>query len=152
LKNNGIVHKLGKHWYTGYLVRNPEIRSSRIRLINYKRANAASIDNINIFFDRLKLPEVRIIPPQNIWNADEIELMMEVGNNGIMIGEAYRKFMLSKDAGTRKWVSILKCCSATGRVIPPLVIFAGKYTQQQWFPDDDEVQYKKWYFYTSSTG
>jgi hypothetical protein len=61
LKNNGIVHKLGKHWYTGYLVRNSEVRSSRIRLINYKRANAALIDNINIFFDRLELPEVRII-------------------------------------------------------------------------------------------
>jgi hypothetical protein len=31
------------------------------------------------------------------------------------------------------------------------MIFAGKYIQQQWFPDDDEVQYKKWYFDTSPT-
>jgi hypothetical protein len=102
LKNNGIVHKLGKHWYTGYLVRNPEVRSSRTRLINYKRANAALIDNINIFFDRLELPEVRIIPSQNIWNADEMELIIGVGNNGIMVSEAYRKFMLSKNAGTKE--------------------------------------------------
>jgi hypothetical protein len=57
-------------------------------------------------------------------------LMMGVGNNGIVVGEVYRKFMLSKDAGTRKWVSILECCFATGRVIPLLVIFAGKYIQQ----------------------
>jgi hypothetical protein len=55
---------------------------------------------------------------------------MGVGNNGIMVSEAYLKFMLSKDAGTREWVSILECYSATGRVIPPLVIFAGKYTQR----------------------
>jgi hypothetical protein len=53
---------------------------------------------------------------------------MGVGNNGIVVGEAYRKFMLFKDAGTREWVFILECCSATGRVIPSLVIFAGKYT------------------------
>jgi hypothetical protein len=102
LKNNGIVHKLGKHWYIGYLVQNPKVKSSRTRLINYKRANAALIDNINIFFDRLKLPEMRIIPSQNIWNANKIKLMMGIGNNGIMINKTYRKFMLSKDAGTRE--------------------------------------------------
>jgi hypothetical protein len=56
-----------------------------------------------------------------------MEFMIEVGNNGIMVGEAYRKFILSKNAGTREWVFIFECCSATGRIIPPLVIFAGKY-------------------------
>jgi hypothetical protein len=58
-------------------------------------------------------------------------LIIEIENNGIVVGEAYRKFILSKDAGTREWVFILEYYSATGRVIPPLIIFAGKYTQQQ---------------------
>jgi hypothetical protein len=32
------------------------------------------------------------------------------------------------------------------------MIFAGKYVQQQWFPDDKETRFSNWYFETSSKG
>jgi hypothetical protein len=37
-------------------------------------------------------------------------------------------------------------------VCPPLVIFAGKHVQQQWFPDSRDSQWDDWYFTTSLTG
>jgi hypothetical protein len=55
--------------------------------------------------------------------------MMGIRDNGIVIGDAYRKFLVAKDGGNREWVSIIKCISKTDAFLPPLVIFAGKYVQ-----------------------
>jgi hypothetical protein len=78
--------------------------------------------------------------------------MMGIGDNGIVIRNAYRKFLVAKDGGNREWVSIIECISKTGAFLPPLVIFAGKYVQQQWFLDDNETRFSNWYFETSSKG
>jgi hypothetical protein len=48
-------------------------------------------------------------------------------------------------------VSIIECISAGGQTLPPLVIFAGKHVQQQWFPDAEE-RYADWYFGASPKG
>jgi hypothetical protein len=50
---NGTPHRLGKRWYYRFLKRNIEIRTLKRTFIDYKRANGASTENINIFFDRL---------------------------------------------------------------------------------------------------
>jgi hypothetical protein len=57
--------------------------------------------------------------------------MIGIGNNGIVIKDAYRKFLVAKDGGNRERVSIIECFSKTGALLPPLMIFAGKYVQQQ---------------------
>ncbi|RYP57346.1 hypothetical protein DL771_011489 [Monosporascus sp. 5C6A] len=79
--------------------------------------------------------------------------MMEgMGENGLVLGEAFRKFVLLKDAFKRQWVTIIACVSADGRALPPLVIFNGGDVQQQWFPDSDDEAYESWYFTTSENG
>jgi hypothetical protein len=152
LYNNGIARKLGKGWYSRFLSRHSEIKSLRARLVDYRRVSAASSDNIDIFFNRLELPEIQKILHQHIWNANEVGLIMGIRDNGIVIGNAYRKFLVSKDGENREWVSIIECISKTDALLPPLVIFAGKYVQQQWFPNDNETPFSNWYFETSSKG
>jgi hypothetical protein len=89
--------------------------------------NAATAENINIFFDRLDYPKIRAIKYANIWNADEIGLMMGTRNNGMVFGDSYRKFLQLKDGGSREWMSIIECISAGGQTLPLLVIFADKH-------------------------
>jgi hypothetical protein len=107
---------------------------------------------ILIFFDRFSIPELQNISPWHIWNADEIGIMMGIGDNGIVVGDAYRKFLISKHLGNREWVLIIECISAVGDIIPPLVIFAEKNVQQQWFPDITEERFENWCFKTSKSG
>jgi hypothetical protein len=68
------------------------------------------------------------------------------------VGDAYRKQIAVKDAHNLQWITIIKCTSAADTVLPPLIIFAGKYVQQQWFPDDTDDRWASWYFITSPTG
>jgi hypothetical protein len=62
LYNDGIARKLGKGWYSRFINRHPEVKSLRAQLVDYRRVSAAPSDNINIFFDRLELPEIRKSP------------------------------------------------------------------------------------------
>jgi hypothetical protein len=75
---------------------------------------------------------------------------MGIINNGIIIKNLDCKFLQLKDGRNRKYVFIIECISAGGQILPPLVIFAGKHVQQQWFPDAEKERYTDCYFEASS--
>ncbi|RYP23461.1 hypothetical protein DL767_008818 [Monosporascus sp. MG133] len=122
------------------------------RTIDYKRLNGASPASTNVLFDRFVLPEVKAIKWRNRYNADEIGVMEGMGENSLVLGEAFRKYIHLKDAFKRVWIIIIACVSADGRSLPPLVIFSGVDVQQQWFPDSDDEAYESWYFTTLENG
>jgi hypothetical protein len=49
--------------------RNPSVRTLRSKLFDYKRVNGASVENINIFFDRLDDPAFAGISLTNFYDA-----------------------------------------------------------------------------------
>ncbi|RYP61877.1 hypothetical protein DL771_009966 [Monosporascus sp. 5C6A] len=152
LIHNGNPQRLGKGWVTRFLRRNPDIKTLKGTTINYKRLNGASPASTNVLFDRFELPAIKAIKWRNRFNADEIGMMEGMGENGLVLGEAFRKFVLLKDAFKRQWVTIIACVSADGRALLPLVIFNGGDVQQQWFPDFDDEAYESWYFTTLENG
>jgi hypothetical protein len=152
LMANGTPQSLEKQWYYRFLNRNSGVRTLKSSLIDYKRANGASAENINIFFDRLDDPALESIPKENYHNADEFGLFQGAGDNGLRVGEAYRKQVMVKDAHNLQWITIIECTSASGSSCPPLVIFFGKHVQQQWFPNGTDTRWNSWYFTTSLTG
>ncbi|TXB99560.1 hypothetical protein FocTR4_00005435 [Fusarium oxysporum f. sp. cubense] len=56
--------------------------------------------------------------------------------NGLFLGHQSKKSVLIRQPGSRAWITILECISATGKVLRPTVIFKGKTVQQQHFPED----------------
>lgn len=80
---------------------------------------------------------------------------MTLGEGPMVIGPAECQSLMRNDSLNREWTTVVEAVSATGRVIPPLVIFKGLSVQQQWFPvDDDEVNapYEDWAFKASPKG
>lgn len=152
LNTNGARQALGRNWYARFLKRNPNVKSIRSTMIDYKRANGVTPENINIFFDRLDDPALAPIPPRFWYNADEMGVFQGHGDNGLVVGEAYRKRILVKDPTNLTWITMLECTCADGSILPPLIIFAGSSVQQQWFPDDDDDRYRNWHFTTSTNG
>jgi hypothetical protein len=149
---NGTPHRLEKRWYYRFLKWNTEIRILKSTFIDYKRANGASTENINIFFDRLDDPVLAAIPPEHFYNADEFGLLQGVGDNSLRIGEVYQKQVRVKDAHNLQWITIIECTFAIGGTCPSLVIFSGKHVQQQWFPNENDIRWNIWYFTTSFSG
>ncbi|TVY32850.1 hypothetical protein LSUB1_G008693, partial [Lachnellula subtilissima] len=103
------------------------------------------------WFQKLEVPEVKLIKPENRWNMDEAGIMEGQGSNGLVVGSKTRRFIQRKQPGSKAWTSFIKCISAMGLALPPLVMFKGKTVQQQWFPTSLEL-YNRWQFTATENG
>jgi hypothetical protein len=130
----------------GFLRRNPILQTKRARNIDSVRVNGATTQVIKDWFQRLNIPAISLIKPENRWNMDESGIMEGMGVNGLVVGSSERRSIQKKQPGSRAWTSFIECISATGKALLPLVIFKGKLVQQQWFPTDSiELNtYKGW--------
>ncbi|KAL8290854.1 hypothetical protein RB597_008897 [Gaeumannomyces tritici] len=151
LRHRGDSRPLGKHWIRGFLNRYPEIRSGRGRRIESARVKGATTATIRQWWERLQIPEVAGIKPENTYNADEGGLQEGKTGNGLVLGLAEARLLQRKEPGTRTWTSFIECISATGVSLPPLIIFKGKYVQEQWFPEALGY-FKGWEFTATDNG
>jgi hypothetical protein len=130
----GDHKQLGKRWMEGFLRRNPILRTKRAKNIDSVRVNGATTAIIKSWFQRLNIPAIAAIKPENRWNMDESGIMEGYGANGLVVGSSERRAIQKKQPGSRAWTSFIECVSATGNALHPIVIFKGKSVQQQWFP------------------
>nr|ABG26270.1 transposase [Ophiostoma ulmi] len=142
---------IGKNWLDAFLRRNPSIKVQRSKSIDSKRVNGASTDIIKSWFQCLDIPEIKNILPQNRWNMDETGFSMGQGDPLYVLGTAQKTKIRKKQMGSRAWTSTVECISATGKSLPPLIIFKGKSVQQQWFPADLNP-YSSWQFTATNNG
>ncbi|KAH9232034.1 hypothetical protein K456DRAFT_54521, partial [Colletotrichum gloeosporioides 23] len=85
------------------------------------------------------------IKASNRYNMDETGILEGRGSNGLVLRSSETRSIRKKQPGSRAWISLIECISATGKALPPLVIYKGKNVQQQWFPLD-LTPYESWKF------
>ena len=66
---------LGKRWMTGFLCRNPVLKTKKQLRIDSVRVNGATSDILKTWFQKLKIPAIKAIKPENRWNMDEAGIM-----------------------------------------------------------------------------
>jgi hypothetical protein len=142
---------LGKKWIHRFFRRSPILKTKKPLNIDSVRVNGATTDIIRPWFQKLQLPAIKAIKPENRWNMDEAGIMEGQGMNGLVVGSATQRFVQKKQPGSRSWTSFIEAISATGQKAPPLVIYKGKSVQQQWFPADLD-QFKSWQFTATENG
>jgi 4-hydroxybenzoate polyprenyltransferase len=125
----------GKRWIQAFFKRNQALKTKRARNIDSQRVNGATAAIIRAWFQRLLIPEIRAIKPENRYNMDEAGIMKGLGVNGLVVGSSERQAIQKKQPGSKAWTSFLECVCALGVALCPLVIFKGKSVQQQWFTE-----------------
>ncbi|KAF5482718.1 hypothetical protein CGCF413_v015623 [Colletotrichum fructicola] len=103
------------------------------------------------WFKHLAIPEIMAIKASNRYNMDETGILEGRGSNGLVLGSSETRSIRKKQPGSRAWTSLIECISATGKALPPLVIYKGKSVQQQWFPLD-LTPYESWKFTATENG
>ena len=151
LHAKGDGQPLGRRWMEGFLRRNPILRTKKQLQIESVRVNGATTEVIKKWFQNMALPYIKSVKPENRWNMDEAGIMEGIGDNGLVVGSAERRFIQKKTPGSKAWTSFIECISALGQSVSPLVIFKGKTVQQQWY-ETELHRYKGWKFTATENG
>jgi hypothetical protein len=147
----GDANPLGRRWMNGFLRRNPVLKTKKQFLIDSARVNGATTEVIKKWFQKLTIPDIKAIKPENRWNMDEAGIMEGMGDNGLVVGSVHTRFVQKKQPGSKAWTSFIECISALGKSLFPLVIFKGKSVQQQWFMTSLN-EFKGWKFTATENG
>lgn len=135
----------------GFLRRNPILKTKKQFHIDSARVNGANTEVIKKWWPKLVTPAIKAIKAENRYNMDEAGIMEGIGDNGLVVGSAKKRFIQKKHPGSKAWTSFIEYISATGIALHPLVIFKGKSVQQQWFGTTLK-EFKGWEFTSTENG
>ncbi|KAI1006794.1 hypothetical protein K3495_g1425 [Podosphaera aphanis] len=136
LRVDGNFQPLGINLVQKFINRNLSIKVQRCRAIDFQRVNGASENITRPWFDRPAESEIMAIKPCNRYYMDKTGILEGRGSNGLVLESSEYRSILNKQPRSRAWTSIIECIPATGKALPPPVIYKGINFQQQWFPLD----------------
>lgn len=123
----------GKNWAQAFGKRHPELRSKRVRSIDWKRHEIHIYDKITGWFDIIgKVLQDPAILPENVYNMDETGVMLSMlGSVKVLVGRDDVRG--HRGAGVKRTiVTAIECISADGRSLPPLIIWPASTHRSNW--------------------
>ena len=124
--SNGMA---GRAWFDGFRSRNPNLTMRISQPLSYSRATAANKDIIDDFFAKMGAIYARLnllSKPMQIYNVDETGISV-VHKAGKVITQIGRKNVWSVTSAEKgKTHTVITCVSASGFVIPPMMIYPRK--------------------------
>jgi 4-hydroxybenzoate polyprenyltransferase len=85
----------------GFLYRNPVLKTKKQFKFDSIRVNSVTSDILKAWFQKLKIPAIRAIKPENRWNIDEAGIIEGQGENGLMVESAQKRFIQKKQPGSK---------------------------------------------------
>ena len=133
LQAKGDTKALGIHWTDQFLNRHPSLKSKFVTGLEKDRVAAEDPAIARHWFELVKQQITdNAVELQDIFNMDEKGIMMGASEKAKVIISKYEKRQYMTANGSREWVSLLECISATGKALSPWVIFKGKMHKASW--------------------
>lgn len=126
-----------KNWVDNFIKRTPELRKRWSRPYDHQRAACEDLVAIQRWFDLVKATKQKWgIVDDDMYNFDKTGFMMGKILSQLVItsSEGYGKKKRIQP-GNCEWVTVIMGVGASGRYIPPFVIFAGKVKINDWLGD-----------------
>jgi len=141
---------IGKSWLDRFRKRHSEIQGVWTRKIEGVRHKALSLEVVKTWFEAVT--EVRFRyqhPPDHIYNMDESGFAVGESQSSRALVNIREKSSWKVISGRQEWITAIECVSASGKAIPPLIIFKAKHTNTAWIPTYTPAD---WRFSTSNSG
>ena len=121
----------GRAWWVGFLRRHPDLVLRKPEHLQLVLAQAATSEIIDHWFTQCLKPVLEQLDlfdkPHNIFNADETGFPLS-GNPGHVLAKRGMKSPQTIIGGSgRDNITVLACASATGKLLPPFVVYTGKH-------------------------
>lgn len=155
-KFNRESGKAGYGWLKSFLERNPDLSVRQSEGLSLARAQGMNRVDVAAFFALLErtLTENDLLnKPSKIFNMDEsgLKLNNEPGEVITRKGSKDVHILTAKERGEN--VTVIGCCSADGKYIPPVLIFKGVYKKPEFsdgLPPGSDVYMNKKSSYIST--
>lgn len=80
----------------GFLWRNPVLKTKKQHRIDSIRINGTTTKIIKPWFQKLEVPAIKRIKPENRWNIDEAGIIEGQGENSLVVGSTRKRFIQKK--------------------------------------------------------
>jgi hypothetical protein len=127
--------RVGKHWASNFVKRQPELRTRYSRRYDYQRAKCEDPKVIREWFDLVRNIKTKYgILDDDIFNFDETGFMMGVIFPGMVVttSDGRGKAKLAQP-GNREWATVIQGVNALGWAILPFIILAAQYHLANWY-------------------
>lgn len=129
---------LSNGWWANFLKRNPQLRLRAGDPTANVRMDALSKKNLAHYFKLMKTEFDKYdfySHPEAIYNMDESGVPLEPRPPKIIAKKGQKKVRY-RTTGTKAQITVVGCGSATGQILPPFIIFAGKQINPLWCKDE----------------
>ena len=126
---------VGINWVNKFIRRHDTLKTRFSRKYDYRRALCEDPSKIQEWFELVKRTKQEWgIADEDIYNFDETGFAMGIVATAKVITQADKRSRPSLvQPGNREWVTAIETINASGWVLPPMVIFAGKTHRTVWF-------------------
>jgi hypothetical protein len=118
---NGPSHK----WWCGFKKRHKRLTLRKPDKLDRRRSNTAKRSVVRKHFEALKEALVKadlFDKPEHIFNVDETGIEMNKRTGKVVVDRCTKKHH-QETVGDREHITANVCCSSTGHVLPPMLIF-----------------------------
>lgn len=119
-----VDHRPGDKWWRGFLSRHQELRLKYAEGISHRRANNATKEVIDTFFERY----TTLVETENyleIWNADEKPVCLD-GRSRSLVLVTHKALPFVRQGDARDHVTVLLCVERSGKGMTPTFIYPGQ--------------------------
>ena len=134
--SNSEKATISELWVNCFIKHHPELKSKYTCPYDYQCAKCEDPELIKSWFKCVQETIQKYgISEQDIYNMDETGFQMGVASTAKVIcgSETRDSHAKSIQPGNREWITIIITINASGSILPPQIIFAGKKHQSQWF-------------------
>ena len=133
LNAKGDKNPLGRHWYQKFLKRHPDFKIKYNRNLDQSRKDAGSPEILRDWFELYTTTLVKYgISDEDTYNMDKIGFSMGIADSSKVIIKGI-KTQFNLHPGNRDWVSLIKCISSRGTVLPAYIIFQDAKVKPAWY-------------------
>ena len=133
VNDKGRDAKVTNGWWESFKKRHPDLSLRNPEPLAHQRAVSCSHKAISKYFDLLErsVKDNNLSnKPSQIFNCDESGFPLDPSSPKVVVPKG-AKHPYAVKSGNKAQVTVLACCSASGYVIPPLVIFDRKYLKPE---------------------